>query len=145
MARSSSRISTGTVKVEGLRELNRALKRIGPEHQKELKKTNLSVAELVADDARASAQSQGGVAGHVAPSIQAKGYTTSAAVAFGGSGYEMAGGAEFGSIRFKQFKTWRGNSGDAGYFLYPTIRNDADRIYTEYTEALDDLLDRLGL
>lgn len=140
-----ARIRTGDVKVEGLAALNRQLKALGPEFQKELKKASLSVASFVADDARAAAYAQGGVAAHVAPSIVAKGYTTSAAVAFGGTGFEMAGGAEFGSLKYKQFKVWRGNSSDAGYFLYPAIRQDSDRIVTEYTDALDDLIDRLGL
>lgn len=133
------------MQVEGLNELNRALKALGPELQKELKQTNLDVAQLVADDARGIAHSLGGVAAHVAPSIQAKGYTTSAGVGFGGPGYPMAGGAEFGSIRFKQFKPWRGNGADAGYFVYPAIRQDADRITTEYTEAIDDLMRKVGL
>ena len=140
-----ARVRTGAVRVEGLTELNRALKAIGPELQKELKATNLSVAEMVAGDAKAAAYSLGGVAAHVAPSIQAKGYTTSAAVSGGGPTYPMFGGAEFGSIRFKQFKPWRGNGSDAGYFVYPAIRQDADRITTEYTDAIDDLMRKVGL
>lgn len=143
--RGSSRISTGEVKVDGLAELNRALRRMGPEFQKELKGANLDVAQLVAEDARAAARSLGGVAAKTAPSIQAKGYTQSAGVALGGPGYEFAGGAEFGSIRFKQFQPWRGNGSDAGYFVYPSIRADLERIETEYTAAIDALIKRVGL
>lgn len=133
------------VQVRGLNELNRALRRLGPDAQKELKETNRSVAEFVADDARAAAYTLGGVAAKVAPSIRPKGTNTGASVGFGGAGYPYAGGAEFGSIKYKQFKPWRGNGTDAGYFVYPAIRQDANRIETEYTEALNDLMRRNGL
>jgi hypothetical protein len=115
MAR-SSKIRSDTVRVVGLPELSKALKEIGPDAQKELREASKRVAGFVADDARAAAQSLGGVAAHVAPSI--------------------------GSIKYHQFKPWRGNSSDAGYFLYPAIRQDADRIETEFTDAVDDIIKR---
>lgn len=140
-----ARIRSGDVQVRGLAELNRTLRALGPDVQKELKETNRSVAEFVADDAKGAAHSLGGVAAKVAPSIKAKAGNTSAGVSFGGAAYPMAGGAEFGSIKYKQFKPWRGNGSDAGYFLYPAIRRDAERITTEYTHALDRLMRRHGL
>lgn len=141
MAR-SQKIRSGTVQVEGLRELSRALKAIGPDAQKELKDASKRVAAFVADDARAAAYSIGGVAAHVAPSIKPTGGVAGAGVAMGGASYPMAGGAEFGSYKYKQFKPWRGNSTGAGYFLYPTIRENADRIQTEFTDAVDDIIKR---
>lgn len=141
----TQRIRSGTVAVEGLTELNRALRRMGPEFPKEMRAVNKTVAEFVANDARSNAYSLGGVAAHVAPSIKASAGTTSAGVAFGGPSWPMAGGAEFGSIRYKQFQPWRGNGPDAGYFVYPAIRQDADRIEDEYTEAVDDLIKKVGL
>lgn len=140
-----TKVRTGDIQVEGLVELNRALRELGPEFQRELKGANLQVAELVAADARAAAHSLGGVAAKTAGSIKAKGYTTSAGVALGGTGYEFALGAEFGSYKFHQFKPWRGSSSDAGYFLYPAIRHDGDRIETEYRAALDHLLRKVKL
>lgn len=139
------RSSDQGVQVHGLNELNRALRELGKEAQKELTQTNKKVAGFVADDARAAARSLGGVAAKVAPSIKAAGGTTWAGVGFGGAAYPFAGGAEFGSLRYKQFKPWRGNGSDAGYFLYPAIRRDVDRIETEYNEAIDGLLKRNGL
>lgn len=141
----ATRVRTGEVTVVGLTELNRALRAMGPGLQRELKDVNRTVAELVAADARAIASSVGGVAAKVAPSIVAKGYQTAAAVGFGGAAYPMAGGAEFGSIRYKQFKPWTGNGSDAGYFVYPAIRQDLDRIETEYATAIDALKERLDL
>jgi hypothetical protein len=141
MAR-SSKIRSDTVRVVGLPELSKALKEIGPDAQKELREASKRVAGFVADDARAAAQSLGGVAAHVAPSIKPVGGVSGAGVAMGGASYPMAGGAEFGSIKYHQFKPWRGNSSDAGYFLYPAIRQDADRIETEFTDAVDDIIKR---
>lgn len=155
MAR-SQKIRSGTVKVDGLTELNRALKAIGPDAQKELREASKKVAEFVADDARAAAHTIGGVAAHVAPSIKPVGGVAGSGVAMGGARYPMAGVAEFGAYGSTksgwyansnregrpQFKPWRGNSSDAGYFLYPAIRQDADRIETEFTHAIDDIIQR---
>jgi hypothetical protein len=141
----AQRIRSRDVQVDGLAELSKALKEVGPEAVKELRKANRDVAKMVANDARAAAMSVGGVAAHVAPSIRPTAGATSAGVSIGGPAYPMAGGAEFGSIRFKQFGDWRGNQSDAGYFLYPSIRRDSERIVTEYTAALDDVLKKTGL
>ena len=149
----AQRVKSGTVQVEGLRELNKALRDLGPDMQKELRQASKSVAEFVASDARAAALSLGGVAEKVAPSIKGLGGVRSASVAFGGARYPFAGGAEFGAGQdlrrtrssgsykgFNQFDRWKGNGKDAGYFVYPTIRRDADRIVTEYGKAVDVLL-----
>lgn len=141
MAR-SSKIKTGTVEVEGLRDLSRALKELGPDAQKELRSASKEVAGFVARDASSAAHSLGGVAAHVAPSIRAVGGVGGAGVSFGGSAYPMAGGAEFGSVRFKQFQPWRGSGSDAGYFVYPSIRQDSDRIVTEFTHAVNKVIER---
>ncbi len=133
------------VKVTGLTELNRALKALGPEVQKELKAANFEVGSMVAGDAQSIALGLGGVAAKVAPSIRATKTAAGAAVSFGGSAYPFAGGAEFGSLRFKQFKTWRGNGSDAGYFVYPAIRQDADQIEATYLDRIDDIMRKNGL
>lgn len=137
--------SSQGVRVQGLTELNRALRALGPEFQKELKAANLDVAQMVAGDAKSIAYSLGGVAAKTAPSITAAARNVAAGVSFGGTAYPFAMGAEFGSYRFNQFKAWRGNGSDAGYFVYPAIRQDAEQIEAEYVGALDDLLKRNGL
>lgn len=142
---STSRVKTGTVGVEGLGELSRALKELGPEFPKEMRKVNKTTAEKVAQHARSNALALGGVAAKAAPSVKASAGVKSAGVALGGQRYPFAAGAEFGSVRFKQFPIWRGNGSDAGYFLYPAIREDADQIHADYMQALDDLVRRVGL
>jgi hypothetical protein len=142
----TQRVRTGAIQVTGLRELSRSLKKMDdPAASKELRSANKRIAEMVAEDARGAAYAVGGVAAHVAPSIKASAGQQSAGVALGGSAYPMAGGAEFGSQRYKQFKPWRGNGPDAGYFVYPAIRQDLDRIESEYGKALDELARKVGL
>lgn len=138
MAR-TQKIRTSTLTVEGLPQLSRALRAIGPEAQKELKEASRSVAGFVASDAASAARSIGGVAGHVAPTIKAVGGVAGAGVAFGGSAYPMAGGAAWGSIRFKQFKPWLGH---IGYFPYPQIKSNEDRIESEYGDAIQRVISR---
>lgn len=128
------------VNVRGLAELNRTLKQLGPEVQAELKAANVEVGEMVANDARSIAYSLGSVAGKVAPSIRPTRTQNGAGIAFGGAAYPFAGGAEFGSFRYKQFQPWRGNGEGAGYFVYPAIRQDSDEIAETYMERLDDLM-----
>lgn len=140
------KLRAGSIRVEGLRELNKALRDIGPEARAELKAASKKIADFVTEDARSAASSLGGVAAKSAPSLAPRaGIGGSAGVAFGGAAYPFAGGAEFGSQRYKQFQPWRGNGPSAGYFLYPSIRQDADRIVTEYTAALDDVVKKVGL
>jgi len=149
---SSQKIRSGTIEVEGLAELNKALRALGPEMQKELGSASRDVARFVADDAAAGARSRGGVAAHIAPSIKPVGGVKSAGVGLGGPRYPMAPGAEFGAGQnvartrasgsykgYNQFDEWKGNGPQAGYFVYPAIRQDADRIETEYTKAVDAL------
>jgi hypothetical protein len=141
MAR-STRIKSGAIEVEGLAQLSRALKELGPDFSRELRLTNKSVADMVADDARAAAYSIGGVAAHVAPGIKSTAGIRSAGVSFGGSAYPMAGGAEFGSIKYPQFAPYRGSGSDAGYFVYPSIREDASEIADKYIDAVNVVIER---
>lgn len=137
--------SSSGVQVKGLNELNRALRQVGPEAQKELKKANLEVAEMVAADAISKAKALGSVFAKVAPSIRATARNTAAGVGFGGAAYPFAEGAEFGSYRYKQFQPWRGSDSDAGYFIYPAIRDNVEKIETAYSRAMDDAIKKAGL
>lgn len=142
---SRQRIKTGAIQVEGLDELVRAFKKVEGNLGAELRDTNKKVAEGVADKARGNAASLGGVAAHVAPSLKASAGARSAGVAGGGAAFPMFGGAEFGSLRYPQFQPWRGNGSDAGYFLYPAIRDEAPHIEDEYRKALDALIRKADL
>lgn len=152
------RIRSGAIEVEGLAELNRALKQLGKETQRELRDASKEVATEVASEAAAAARALGGVAARVAPTVKASAGVTSAGVGFGGSAAPEAGGAEFGANRerertrktgtyvgYRQFQPWRGNGEQAGYFVYPTIRRNSEHIADTYLEHINELTGRLGL
>ena len=147
MARKSAVGAVG-INIEGLEELSRALKELDSDLPKELRKANKEVATFVASDARSAASGLGGVAAKAAPSVKPSAGATYAGVALGGGAYPFAAGAEFGGQgrpTTMQFQPWRGSGPGAGYFLYPTITRNSDRIEDEYGTALDDLIRKAGL
>lgn len=76
-----------------------------------------TAASTVAIRAKQRARGGDNIQASSASDIRVAGHGT---VVYGGQGYSM--GAEFGAYRYKQFKVWRGNQDDAGYFLWPSIR-----------------------
>lgn len=124
--------------VDGLDDLRRELGRLRGEWPKELKVANRDAADIVVSSAKGTAAAVGGVAAKAAGSLRALNQQRAAVVALGGAAYPYAMGAEFGaSSRYRQFRPWRGNAGNAGYFLYPAIRGERDRVLDTYEKALD--------
>ena len=133
------------VNVEGLAELRRALKAVSADAPKELSAAGKEVASFVAEDARGAASALGGVAAHVAPSIRAAASGGGGAISLGGTAYPMAAGAEFGGRGRPTTQQFEPHLGRTGYFVYPTIRRDADRIESEFADKLDDLMRKYDL
>lgn len=134
------------VRVEGLAEVNRALRALGGrEFQAELREAGREVATEVASDARGRASSLGGVAAHVAPSIAASAGFTSAGVSFGGAAHPAAMGAEFGGQGRPTTMQFQPHRGHEGYFIYPSIRDNGEFIERTYLDAVDTILRRHGL
>lgn len=130
----------GGVRVDGLDDLQRGLSGARADLDRELEQASRDVAELVAKEGRGRASSRGGVAAHVAPSVQADGTSVSA----GGSSYPMAAGAEFGGRgrpTTQQFQPYTSE----GYFLYPAIRETEDQADALYIDHIDDLTRRHDL
>ncbi len=124
--------------------LNKALRKLPKLASDELRDASLGIAGLVAGDARGKAEHLGGVARHVAPSVQAR--RDRVPVISFGKGQPAAFGAEFGGRRratTQQFQPWRGSGRGAGYFLYSAIRDDNREINDRYSEALLHALRRL--
>lgn len=96
-----------------------------------VKEADEKIAGKVAEDARSRAESIGGVAAHVAPSI-----TSSDGQIDFGSGLPMAMGAEFGRNEYHQFSPWTGSGESAGYFLIPTVVSEQEVARREYEAAL---------
>jgi hypothetical protein len=134
------------VTVEGLDEFRKALKQLGPEWTKELGKANKEAGEIVAKGAVAKADSLGGVARHVAPSIKSSAQARQAVVSMGGASFPMALGAEFGAKRYPQFGPFRGNQwegdGGPGYVLDPTVKEKAAEFESVYLASIDRLAKR---
>ena len=132
-------MQTGFIGVEGLRELSRDLRNVG--HPRLLSRAHRELSRRVALEARRAALAQGGVAAKSAPAIRWVGGATRAGVRLDASGrYPFAFGAEFGSVRYPQFKPWRGSSSGAGYFLYPTIRRELPKAADDYLDTLEAVL-----
>jgi hypothetical protein len=139
--------SKSAVEIEGLKGFQKHLKSLGPEMTKELKTANFEVASEVKNDAQALADSLGGVAAKAAQTLKASKVATGAVIKYGGPKAPYAFGAEFGSLRYKQFPAWRGRvegltQGNAGYFLFPTVRDDQEKISALYLSKLSELADK---
>lgn len=105
------------VTIEGLPSFARTL-RLSPAAIRLAEKVFLrEAAHRVRNMAQENARRQGGVAAKSAEDIKVAG---PGVVSYGQKPYNM--GAEFGSYQYHQFQRWRGKGDDAGYFLWPAIR-----------------------
>ena len=122
------------IKVQGLADLRRELKKL--DLTEDLKEANNRVALLVVDEAQKRARALGRMEAKAAESLAAGRAQAKATVAFGGTKAPFALGAEFGAMRYKQFREWRGSGATAGYWLYPAIRDETPRIIDVYGDEL---------
>jgi len=145
VARQKVGTAEGGIRVEGLNELVARLKVLEAGSEVAVRLANKEAATFVTAGARAAASALGGVAAHAAPSLKASAGVKSAGVALGGGDHPEALGAEFGGGRrptTQQFKPWLGHT---GYFLYPVIRRDHEKIDETYRAALDKIIKEAGL
>lgn len=153
----AQRISTeSTVRVTGLKEAVRALKKCGDaEKLGLLKETFHQAAKLVVREAQGTAVFVSPMASRAASRLKASKVQNAAQVIFSErKGYEF--GAEFGAGRnlprsghrggtyytyagLNQFKPWLGNGTGAGYFLWPSIRAESEHI----AEMVGDEMERI--
>lgn len=144
--------------VEGVTELRKALKELGDATStREFKLAGYNAAaEIVVPRAQGRAAAFGRMQSKAAATLKASKVATGGAVRFGG-GFPAAMGAEFGAAQnqlrntqrgtvtgWNQFEAWRGSGSDAGYFLWPTIRDDGPEIVEKFAEGIDKLTERLG-
>lgn len=142
------------VDVVGLKDLQRELRKVGPEFPKELRRENHEVARYVLRRAEGTAARVGGVAAHAAPGMKTRAEQRYALIQLDTHSHPEILGAEFGGGALyragnpksttgkrpgftSQFEPWRGNGPDAGYFLYPTIRAETDEIVDRYGDLVD--------
>lgn len=147
------------IQFEGFDEFKRAAKKIAdPEKTREYKVASEAVAALVIDAAQAKVSTR--MERRAAATLVPVKTSGGGAVRLGG-GFEGAFGAEFGADRnqtrqgrphgtpgrvrgWNQFKAWRGSGTGAGYFLYPSIRENDEEIVNQYDEMFRRLFDEDG-
>jgi len=149
-----ARRSEETVRVKGLDDFRRELRRLdseaGPDGLSLLKEANHKVASMVISKAQARASGVGPMQAKAASTLKA-GRAQARATITGGFRVPFFFGAEFGSysngprtrgsrtyLGFNQFKPFKkAGSGNAGYFLYPTMRAETRNIIEMYDKELD--------
>lgn len=146
--------SQETVRVAGLDQFRRQLRQIesqgGADGIALLKEANFRVASMVANRAQSRASGLGRMQAKAAASLR-PGRQQARATISGGTGIRFFYGAEFGSysgllrdrggrrfLGFNQFLTWKQpGGGNAGYFLFPTMRDETRNIIEMYGDELD--------
>lgn len=140
-----------TVRVEGLDELRRELRRLADAGLSDrLKDANQKAAEIVVRRAKQRAAALGRMQQAAAETLRPARQAARAVVTLGRASVPFALGAEFGAGRniatpgrnrgrvgLNQFQPWRGNGRDAGYFLWPGIRDSTEEIVEAYGDELD--------
>ena len=137
------------VEIEGVREFHRALAKFDPELNKALKAEMKTVADTVAESARAAMPSKSGRArGSVRSGADNKGPY----VAGGKKSVPYVGWLDFGSRRPvtgqpRSYGPWfRSGAGPArGRFIYPAIDQQKDTIFDGAVTALNNARDAAGL
>jgi hypothetical protein len=152
------------IRIDGLPEFRRALKAIGPDWPKELRKVHRRIAVEGVARSRAAAGAMGGQQARFAGGISARATQTKASVGvLGGGKNPGAKGAFFGAKRrtgwyarqryldtagAAQFLPWVGNTwaaavpGQGPYAINPALAAYIPQIVEEYGEMIDDLTRR---
>src|SRR5262245_8022884 len=147
------------VRIQGLRDFRRELKRMGPEFPAELKQANLDAAELVAADARRRAprgpHEGGGRVVPISQNIRALGSQAKGQVAIGGARSPHAVVTEFGGtiprrgqsrLLIEQQQRSHRSFVRAGLsvtpvraqpYLYPALAAQREAVIEFYGEAID--------
>jgi hypothetical protein len=154
-----ARRSAETVRVQGLDDLRRELRKIqqngGPQGSTLLKEANHKVASHVVSRAQGRAASVGRMQSKAAATLRA-GRAQARATVTGGTGVPYFYGAEFGAyagvsrtrgartfLGFNQFLQWKApGNGNTGYFLYPTMKAESATIIEMYGDELDKITDQ---
>lgn len=155
-------MATKTIRFKNVAGLNKALRQLPKECARQLNVASNEIAQKVAAKASGRARQVGGIARHVAPSIRAGGGKVpvirmgdTSTLPESGNGWErkrtgpgqtvgdVIWGAEFGAKNYAQFSPWLGSGTGAGYFLWPTIRENNDETQDRYLEALSDAIAKI--
>ena len=158
--RRTSTLRGSGARIEGLREFRKELTRAEPAFPRYLRAAYKGLAERIATRARLRAAGQANPRWpkQAVDSIVARADKERAQIAFGGNRrgpVQATLGLEFGAFgnirgdsrkghpgHTRMFPAWRGNKGNAGYAIWPTIRNSSQDIQETTYEAIDSALER---
>lgn len=155
------KVNRNAIAVIGLNDFRKQLKKIvdegGETGEKLLKDANWRVSQYVVEKAQARAATVGKMQAKAATALRASRTGTRAQIVgtaspkipfFFGAEFgakpdilrrerKAAGWAGPGRYRgYRQFLPWRGNRGQVGYFLFPTMREESDKIREIYDTEL---------
>lgn len=129
------------IKVTGIRELARELRRIDAAFTKELRAASLDVAREVAEGTKTRLSALGGSGPMAASTVKALATQRRAQVK-GGGGNTRAGrvfaGNNFGSVRYEQFPPRR----EPDHGIYASLRDMRDGLTDRYADAVDRIVSR---
>jgi hypothetical protein len=129
------------IKVEGIKEVNKALRSISKDAQKELSKGMKEIAEGVAKSAASRVPAR---TGRAASSIKPRGSTKGAALAFGGAKAEHYPWLDFGGSVGKD-KSVKRPFIKEGRYVYPAIRENKDKVIEQFDDLMGKLAEKHGL
>lgn len=129
------------VEIEGLKDIQKRLRDLDPALAKELKDVNLSVADMVADIARAKVPHDSGDA---RATVKAKGQQRYAYIRAGGRKAPYYPWLDFGGKVGRERSVVRPFLGE-GRYIYPTVAQQRDKIVKEYVLMIGQLLDKANL
>lgn len=129
------------IKITGLAELNRNLRKISNELPKELRLANNEVAQIVVDWARPKIPTDSGAA---AKSLKVKSTRTEVRVQGGSRRVPYYPFLDFGG-RVGRDRSVRRPFYSDGRYIYPALSANRDEMYRKYVEGIVDLVRRNGL
>lgn len=129
-----------SVRVDGLRDLQRALRGISKEAAKELR---LALREIAAEIAKSASAKVPRRSGRAASSYKPRASGAGAAIAFGGTRAPYAPWLDFGG-RVGVNKSVSRPFIREGRYLFPTIGENSDEIKNRADEAMKRLADKYG-
>ncbi len=124
------------IRIDGLRELSRALKKVEDGLQKEIPRRLKPIAERVAGIAAGRINSR---SGRLAGSLRAFATQRAAGVRMGSARLPYAGPYEFGG--YPEGRPFI----PEGRAIYPTFKEQAPRVESEVVDVLNDLVRQAGL
>lgn len=130
-------------KIEGLKRFLRLLNSLPKDMQNEVRDASQNIASTMVSSAKNAAHTP--LQTLAASTLQAKRdrvpvVTAKGTVRKGVKAQDIFFGAEFGGGKRPTTRQFLPHRGKRGYFLYPTIRANSQRIWDEWTGTVDDVM-----